>query len=205
MPFPGRIFAGDEELGKKSDDFKSAAEVKQRWSWASRYRVPRIRRRRLALIVVAGLILYVFFKNIPTSLGPLAEKVNTEGSLVPITSPPTGAPPRPKTPSKSEMHYYEGPIKFYYLAASLRFIITTMGFRKQNANVLFAAGNLQSASRLIPIACEMSRWNRNLVHFAFMGREELGMEDIQEVNGATEECNVYWHGRQAGGTFSFSY
>jgi hypothetical protein len=48
------------------------------------------------------------------------------------------------------------------------------------------------------MACEMSRWNRNVVHFAIMGRENLPMEDIQTVNGVTTtDCDIFWHGKDS--------
>lgn len=107
---------------------------------------------------------------------------------------PSGQPRHGEEQLPSERQYYNGQVKFYNLAASLHGIAKTMGFRENNKNVLFAAASLQSASRLIPMACEMSRWNRNAVHFAIMGREELPMDDIRTVNGVGTDCNVFWHG-----------
>ncbi|KAF2808366.1 uncharacterized protein BDZ99DRAFT_464254 [Mytilinidion resinicola] len=40
----------------------------------------------------------------------------------------------------------------------------------------------------------MAKWNRNNVHLAFMGRDDLPLEDILEINGVDEKkCKVYWH------------
>lgn len=64
-----------------------------------------------------------------------------------------------------------------------------------NKNVLFAASDLRSASELISIACEMANWDRNDVHFAVMGRDNLDLDGIQSVNGVDENCKVNWHGR----------
>lgn len=203
MPLPGRIFAGDEELGKKNDDHRqtNGTTLVSAWTWARWPVAPRVRRRRLLIGLMIGLVVYYFFKNIPTGLGPVAHRIDTRvpgqtfGGL-PLVLPKfySGKPPRPDGPAESEKHYYNGQIKFYKLASSLHGIAKTRGYRERNKNVLFAAANLQSVSRLIPMACEMSRWDRNSVHFALMGRDDLPIEDIQVLNGIGPDCNVYWHG-----------
>lgn len=111
---------------------------------------------------------------------------------------PTGAPPRTGELSEAEeeaqMHYYEGPIKFYRLARSLHAIAKTMGARPQNRNVLFAASSLRSVANLIPMACEMGRWDRNYVHLALMGRSPLPLGEVLDINGVDQaSCNVYFH------------
>ena len=63
-----------------------------------------------------------------------------------------------------------------------------------NKNVVFAASDLRSVAALVPLACEMSKWNRNSVHMAVMGRDEMTIEDIRRVNGAQGGvCEVQWH------------
>ena len=108
----------------------------------------------------------------------------------------SGKPPLSSKTPKTEKHYFNGPINFNALSASLLAISRTMGYRADNKNVLFAAASLGSASRLIPMACEMSRWNRNVVHFALTGREDILLRDLRDINGAGDECEVYWHGTQ---------
>ncbi|KAI9797395.1 MAG: hypothetical protein M1835_000728 [Candelina submexicana] len=120
------------------------------------------------------------------------------GAQLPVPAPQRSVsealPPRDEEDSSGgTKHYYNGPIKFYKLAISLHGIATTAGHRSNNRNVLFAAANLQSASVLIPMACEMARWSRNYVHFIIMGRDDITVEDILGVNGAGAECDVYWH------------
>lgn len=173
--------------------------------------------------MVLGLIaVYLFVKNMPTDLQPIDQRLGirrfTPGERVvgggrgaaPWQQPqsreqyagmdrePVGAPPRPAVLSEEEqearMHYYEGPIKFYRLARSLHAIAKTMGSRPQNRNVLFAASSLKSVANLMPMACEMSRWDRNYVHLAITGRSPLSMDEILEINGVDEKsCNVYFH------------
>ncbi|MCJ1472416.1 hypothetical protein MMC13_001064 [Lambiella insularis] len=202
MPLPGRIFAGDEELGKKDDDHRRTDGTipVSAWSWTRWPVAPRVRRRRLFVVFILGLVIYVFFKNIPSDLGPVAHRIDTRvpgqtfgGMPLAIPKILSRKPPHPEGQTESEKHYFNGQIKFYKLASSLHGIARTMGYREKNKNVLFAAASLQSASRLIPMACEMSRWDRNAVHFAFMGRDDLPISDIQVLNGVGPDCDVYWH------------
>ncbi|MCJ1399724.1 hypothetical protein MMC11_002926 [Xylographa trunciseda] len=200
MPLPGRIFAGDEELGKKNDDHRPANGTIPipALSWTRWKLAPKVRKRRLIIGLMIGLVVYFFFKNIPTDLGPIAQRIDTRvpGQTfagIPLPRIPSRKPPHPDDESDSEKRYYDGTIKFYSLGASLTGIARTMGYRERNKNVLFAAASLQSVSRLIPVACEMSRWNRNTVHFALMGRDDLPLRDIQILNGVGPDCSIYWH------------
>ncbi len=196
MPLPGRLFPGDEELGKKFDDHRpedGSALPLSSLLW----RAPlRLRRRRLIIAVIAFTALYIFFKYIPTDLRSASTPRPTQGQLnVGPSTLPTGKPPHDDTQETvTPKHYFSGPIRFYKLAQSLENVANTMGHRVNNRNVVFAASNLQSASVMIPMACEMARWRRNMVHFALMGRDELSVGGIKEVNGVTAECDIYWHG-----------
>ena len=207
MPAPGRIFAGDEELGKKDDDHRPANGTipMPGWAWTRWKATPRVRRRRTIVGLGIGLFLYLFIKNIPTDLGPISQKTDIRVPGKTFTGAPLGKGVAPQSPSgqtphgedqlPSEKQYYNGQPIFYSLAASLHGIAKTMGYREHNKNVLFAAASLQSVSRLIPMACEMSRWNRNVVHFAVMGRDELPLDDIRMVNGVGTDCDIFWHGK----------
>ena len=221
---PSRMVSRDEELGKRDDDFRPTlkpartsslrvANAAQPWKW---------RKRRLLGVLVALALVYVFVKNIPTDLRPIDERLGIRrfakgeryvsggggGGAPPwqqqkqeyagMDREPVGAPPRAAALTEAEeqarMHYYEGPIKFYRLAKSLHAIAKTMGARAQNRNVLFAASSLKSVANLMPMACEMGRWDRNYVHLAITGRTPLSMEAILEINGVDQKsCNVYFH------------
>ena len=150
----------------------------------------------MAVGIVILLALYLFFRSIAKDISPIVDRISTGGSAhfsgIPVA--PAGKPPRTEEEAEAQKHYYNGPVRFYYLATSLHAIARTMGYREVNKNVLFAAANLRSASRLIPMACEMARWNRNVVHFAFLGRDDMAINDIQMVNGVGNECNIFWHG-----------
>ena len=54
--------------------------------------------------------------------------------------------------------------------------------------------NLKSVSTLLPMVCEMSQWNRNHVHAAFLGREDIPLDDLLEINGIDKvKCPATWH------------
>ncbi|MCJ1313369.1 hypothetical protein MMC25_007047 [Agyrium rufum] len=206
-----RLFLGDEELGKKYDDHKWTARPstpRLGGSLSRGARLLRLRRKRVLLGIVVVVALYFFFRNIPTNLRPISERIDTRVpgqtynghpySGHPVRGqgePPSqgnGPPPR-EAGSRSEKHYFDGEVAFYWLSSSLYGIANTGGYRPVNKNVLFAAADLRAASRLIPMACEMSRWNRNTVHFAFMGRDEAMISEIQRLNGVGPECGISWH------------
>ena len=202
MSFLGRIFAGEEELGKKNDDHRRGRGDKYPPPWPVRNYAPWLRRRRVLYGLIACIALYLFFKNIPPpdhppfprpQYRPNARNQSPQHAFhVPERN--EERPPRPEKPSDAENQYYDGPIRFYKLAASLHAISNLRGQSAINKNVLYAAASLRSASELIPMACEMGKWNRNNVHFALMGRDDLDMEEIKVLNGVDEECSVHWHG-----------
>ncbi|KAL9585079.1 MAG: hypothetical protein Q9212_001743 [Teloschistes hypoglaucus] len=203
MSLLGRIFADDEELGKKDDDRGRGKAKMQSPPWSARKYPPWRRKRTVLYGLMACIALYLFFKNIPPPDHPPIVRPHYQRPprddhhhTPPRTindSPAHKPPPRPGKLSEAEKHYYDGPIRFYKLAVSLHAISRLRGHIEANRNVLFAASNLRSASELIPIACEMARWDRNDVHFAFIGRDDLEMDEIKLLNGVDDECNVNWH------------
>lgn len=195
-----RLFPGDEELGKRDDDHRLRTKPIAPWH----YRRWPLRRntKRIGLALLALIALYYFVKNIPTdlkqpSVRPSYDHSPSRGGVMPRPRPPAtektqGAATGDK--SVGEKHWYNGPIKFYELATSLYAIPKVKGATDFNKNVVFAASNLKSAGTLLPLACEMAKWKRNDVHFAFMGRDEIPMKTLQEINGITADCNVRMHG-----------
>ena len=198
------MFTGDEELGKKDDDHRpqsNSASSSSSSSWSARKTSPAFRKRRAIYAICALLFIYLFVKNIPDDLGPSTRDFNptvNQGGKLPegTADPPAKKPKRPATPSEAEEHYHDGPIKFYKLALSLHSVARLGGQREVNRNVLFAASSLKSASEIIPLACEMARWERNDVHFAIMGRDDMEIQEIKSLNGAVDDCNVHWHGKE---------
>jgi hypothetical protein len=207
MTMAPRLYPGDEELGKRDDDHKPGTKPPLLAVW--HYRRLHFRRsgKKIGLLLLAVIALYYFVKNIPTDL-------QRPPSLRPSYPPDTGGQSRPipKTTAPSHKgghsghstkadkkeqkgeHWFNGPIKFYELAASLHSISATGGAMADNRNVLFAASSLQSASILLPVACEMAKWKRNDVHFAFMGRDDISMDILKSINGVTKECDIWLHG-----------
>lgn len=200
MPLLGRIFAGDEELGKKDDDHKFRKGHVPPLSRTFRHSVPAIRRRRLVYGVVFLLLLYILFQHVLPDLGFHPQRRGSRGSdkdqAVSYEAAPTGQPPRSRASLKVEEHYYGGRIKFYNLAGSLRGVMGLGRHNRINRHVIFVASNLKSASNIIPLACEMASWRRNNVHFALMGRDDLSISEIKDLNGISDEyCAITWHGR----------
>ena len=199
MSFIDRIFAGDEELGKKNDDHRPRNGFAPSSAWLPRQSMPPFRRRRVFAALIAFILVYLFIRNLPTDLGPNSSRgdsrVTNRGISSAHKEAPTGPPPRPYKKSEAEEFYYEGSINFFKLPASLRAVIGQAGHMEANKNVLFAASGLKSASELLLLACEMARWKRNSVHFALMGRDDLDVAVIKELNRISDEdCNIYWHG-----------
>ncbi|SLM40275.1 hypothetical protein LPUS_11022 [Lasallia pustulata] len=196
MPLAARLFADDEELGKKDDDHRPGKGVLIPAIWPLWQTPLRVRRRRLALGFAALMFLYFFIKYIPTDLGPANKRGNMR---TPTAGGRLGRPPAADEgssmdqPPHADKHYYNGPIYLNQLAATLHGIAKMRGQQESNKNVLFAVSNLKSASELIPIACDMALWKRTFVHFTLMGREDLPIDALKEVNQVTEECNIHWH------------
>ncbi len=198
MRLSGRVLA-DEELGKKDDDHqKRTARSKStaRPSW-------RIPRRKRMLLVLAGIyFIYLFIKNMPTDLPPASERFRPrpmqQPSQVAGTSP-RGPPPMSDGNLPDRNHYFNGPIKFYELAQTLYFAQGLGGYSPANKIVMFAAANLKSLSDLLPLACETAAQKINRVHFAVMGRDDISINDIQDVNRFNEtDCPLLWHGKSIG-------
>jgi hypothetical protein len=188
------MLPGDEELGKKDDDHRFAPAQRSGWSiWNHTFRW----RRRRILMAVAGLALVYVVLN-------AMERFNDGRQLTPISSyipayndglEPQGAPPGIQVVGGETPHTFDGRIRFYRLAKSLRKSAAhTNGYDETNQNVLFAMSSLTSASNLLPMVCEMSKWSRNYVHAAFMGRENIPLEELLQINGVTKEsCPAIWH------------
>lgn len=198
MSWLRRLFTGDEELGKKDDDHRPQSNNLSSSSWSARKTFPAFRKTRIIYGICLLLFIYLFVKNIPDDLGPSTRDFNprlNQGGKLPEgrADPPANKPRRPTIPSEAEEHYHDGPIKFYKLASSLHSVARLGGQHDSNKNVFFAASSLKSASEIIPLACEMARWDRNDVHFAIMGRDDMEIQEIRSLNGAVDDCNVHWH------------
>jgi hypothetical protein len=190
------MLPGDEELGKKDDDHKFLPARRSGWSiWNHTFRW----RRRRVLLAVAGLCLvYVLLSSsgagggghLRTPTPGFDPSQNYDDGLE-----PTGPPPGTHALGDTKPHTFDGRIRFYRLARSLRrSAAPTNGYERTNRNVLFAMSSLKSAATLLPMICEMATWSRNHVHAVFMGREDISLDSLLEINGVDQEkCSAVWH------------
>ncbi|KAI5248580.1 hypothetical protein E4T43_01370 [Aureobasidium subglaciale] len=210
-----RLFSSDDYLGKRDDDLRRRPGS-QPWSWST---MLRMRRRRLAMGLIGAFLIWLFVHNIPTDLGSVDQRMGrplrpghrvggVEFGYRPPTRPaqqpaspkagstkePTGPPPKSQAVIQQNDHHYAGPVRFYKLAKTIQAIARTMGHRKDNRNILFAASNLKSAANLLPMACEMARIDKNFVHFTLVGREAIPLEDVLEINGVDRDSrDIFFH------------
>lgn len=204
MPYHSRVLSKDEELGKRDDDFRP----KRSSSASNAFNIFRWRKRRLFGLLAGIVLVYLFLANPPADLRRADGRrhgqataprpyANTNIPSYSRSSEPVGAPPRPRIDTEedeSDKQYYDGPIKFYRLASSLHAITRTMGQRNTNRNILFAASSLKSVANLMPMACDMAKWDRNYVHLALLGRDSMSLEEVLEINGVSKEhCSVSFH------------
>ncbi|KAF2103585.1 hypothetical protein NA57DRAFT_64065 [Rhizodiscina lignyota] len=205
MAASSRVAEKDEELGKRDDSYYKWHRRRTSGSLSS-WNPLRYRKRRLLATCVVLLAVYLLFRMLRVDIlmspafpssSDTAENESDYG-YTPGGPPvqPSGAPPKRELDraNPASKHYYNEVIKFYKLGASLHRISRTMGYRPNNHNILFAASSLQSVANLLPVACEMRRWDRNHVHVALFGRDDLSIEEIQEVNGVDKDtCDIFWH------------
>lgn len=205
--------SADTALGvtKKNDDlwYKGTRRPDPRpgsssHGWKSATRIPpRKTFKRIALLILAITALYVFVHNIPNDLGPA--KTSRPFYTHPNPNAPPGGVPRPNSANAVEdldrekdlaatRRDYNGPVRFIFLGETLHAIADTKGTSPVNKNVLFAASSLQSAAILLPLACQMGRELRSYVHFALMSRSEISIDELQEVNGVDDSCQIIFHG-----------
>lgn len=193
----------DEEMSKKDDDHRSPKQA--RFRPMQYHKIPRP--RRLLIILLALVLLYVFFKHMPTDLTPAREQYSPTNPRLrhPVPDPPLELIQSPAIPKAENARQSEAPelkkdepsfggeITFYELAPSLP--RNKHPEQKASHAVLFAASSLHSVSDLLPLACQMVGRRLSHVHFALMGKDEVSIEGIKMVNGITDpDCPIVWHG-----------
>lgn len=201
------FFLSDEEHGKKYDDRKPSKIPGLRAPHWHPARLPprRTLRRTLLLAIVVGLCVYVFVKNIPDDLPirdrrrPVYADHGAPGSFRPqkpaVTLPQRQPKKNAHEPSSVSTALYSGPLKFTKLAKTLHGISEfTKGSFPINRNVLFAASNPRSAATLLPLACAMGREMRSLIHFALMGSTKITLQELRDINGLDDSCQIHYHG-----------
>ena len=152
-----RLFAGDEELGKRDDEYRPGKRTSiGAWKLWQQKRIQHgpIRRslKRLGMLILGLFAIYLFIHNIPTDLKPPRSRpsYNQNG---PKKSHPSRPPANSGTPGKASAgahsgtskhtkdkdevaHDFSGPIKFYDLAVSLHAVAATQGAGAINRNVV---------------------------------------------------------------------
>lgn len=199
MAPPKLSLGADEELAKKDDDHRPQTKVLLRPQ--NQWKIPLP--RRLVVTLASLGLLYLFFKNMPTDLPTAAERYNPElarlqqqnhhryADSARVPAIPKAAPSQQRI--EKEGLVYDGKVKFYELAQSL----PSSKHPEDSAShaVAIAASSLHSASDLLPLACRMARRRLNNVHFVLMGKDEISIEGIKQVNGIQDsECPMAWHG-----------
>lgn len=152
------------------------------------------RRRRILLALLTVWLLYVFFKNMPTDLVPVNQRLDSRyGRLGGAPTPGLASDSR-TSPHGSQDEQYDGPVRFFNLASSLRpFLVDS----PSQSNVLFAFASLSSASAVVTAACTMAAQNRSVVHVAATGIHEITLDQVLKVNRIqVTDCPVHWHDAQ---------
>ncbi|KGO77641.1 hypothetical protein PITC_074670 [Penicillium italicum] len=197
----------DEEMGKKDDDHRPSDQAR----FLPRQHRAMPRPRRILFAIIALVLVYEFFKHMPTDLAPAVDRFDPAiaklrqeslarlgGSDKPPAVPkpetllPDDLPPVEVSESNLKEESYDGMVKFYELAHSLpRYKYSQ---KVTSRAVVFAASSLHSVSDLLPLACRMASQRLNSVHFTLMGKEEVSIEGIKEVNSIRDiECPMTWH------------
>ncbi|CAM1511507.1 Fc.00g090200.m01.CDS01 [Cosmosporella sp. VM-42] len=205
---PLRLWPDDEEMAKKDDDLHMPGHSRQ--AGGGQWRATAPRRRVVArLVLYACVALFCFVTlyelatfSVGTSVGETYKKWE-QSAYQPLRhdadrhdTPRTdesGTKPAARKDTVVVPKTYTGAVKFLELAKSLRSISATGGSLFKNRNVLFAAASLKSASTLLPMACQMVGERDNYVHFAFVGRSDISLEELLKANGIDEACKLILH------------
>jgi hypothetical protein len=181
-----RFWAGDEEMANKKDDdlhlpghrYHNSGSGPQ---WQATPRAPRRSSvgRLISYLVFISIVFFIIYNFVSFS--------DSSTDAASERSAPGGKQGQDKV-------YHRGPLKFPELAETLRNIQGTGGAYERNKNILFAASSINSASTLLPMACQMSAQEKNHVHFALMSRKEIPIKELLEINGIDKSCKIYIHG-----------
>ncbi|KAK7417524.1 hypothetical protein QQX98_004488 [Neonectria punicea] len=183
-----RLWPGDEEMAKKDDDLGAPGHPMLSAQWQA----TRAPRRRAAVRLVAYAVFFIVFvfalyRLIPSSPTDPADRPAEKGSSSGFN------PPRKQQVTPEQDRTYSGPINFPNLGKTLRLLSGTGGGIERNRNVLFATASLQSASTLLPMACQMAAHDANYVHFALASRSPISLKELLELNGIDDSCKLFLH------------
>ncbi|KAH7328281.1 hypothetical protein B0I35DRAFT_473015 [Stachybotrys elegans] len=168
------LWRNDEEMAKKDDDLVlPSRQPKHGAQWHAARPPRRSAVARLALYLVVAVTLMAIYKTFASS----------------------SEPPMDSRPSRASTGHgaYGGPIRFPELASSVRALSKNAGLAYMSSHILFAAASLQSASILLPMACMMAKEGLNSVHFILVSRSDIPLNQLLQINGIDEECEITMH------------
>lgn len=155
------------------------------------------RKRRLLILLAVLASVYLFIRYLPTDVPSVAERIDSRTGRSqgrPVAFDLAEKKTSDKTSSKAlgPEQLYDGPVKFYHLASSLRPHL----YKKEHAkdNVLLMLYDLRSAASLTALACDMALYNTTNVHLGLVTMHDASVEDIMSVVGSrVEDCPIFWH------------
>lgn len=154
-----------------------------------------IRRKRFLVAIALLAIVYVFIKYLPTDLPPAGQRYDAQTGQNQGRPPaviPASAGSRPDNNGVGKGQLFDGPVKFYDLARTLRPHIN----RKQTDkdNIVFLVHDLRTAPTLIGFACGLATYNRTTVHVAILSLSGESVERIMDRSGvAHTDCPIFVH------------
>ncbi|OBS19330.1 hypothetical protein FPOA_11054 [Fusarium poae] len=179
-----RFWVGDEEMANKKDDDLGAPghhyQSRAGGHWQATPRAPRRSSvgRLISYLVFVSILFFIAYNLLSSPSSGLANTTSERSA---------------QSGHKQDRVYYQGPLKFPELAETLRSIQGTGGSYERNKNILFTASSIISANTLLPMACNMASQDKNYVHFALMGRNEISIKELLQINGIDESCKIYTH------------
>ncbi|KAK6499758.1 hypothetical protein TWF481_010114 [Arthrobotrys musiformis] len=187
-------FGRPKPLSLQSDNWRSAV---------------RFRRKRRPLFVILAIctIGYLFLHSKWWNDGLLVADGPTSDHATTTTTPKDNKfssapqshnavqldPLMKSTDPNASKFIYNGPIRFLGLYETLA-KVQSFNTKLRNRHVVFVAANMNTASILAGVACEMSATRKNVVHLALVGRNELSIEFFRKANGMDSDgCGVIIH------------
>lgn len=195
-------------LAKRSAVYNNGLDKKtdlplygQTWQPNARMRSWSFFRKKRALLAILALCgIYIFIKFLPTDVPSVGSRIDPRTGQPqghPVDRTTTSKQPKPgrpagKVPEQLLDQIYDGPVKFYRLASSLRPHLRKVDDDRDH--VVFLLRDLRTAASLVPLACDMANYNRSRVHMAVMTLRENSIEEIMSVSGVeAPDCPIFWH------------
>ena len=155
------------------------------------------RKRRVLIILVVLTVLYFFVKYLPTDVPSVGDRIDSrtgrsQGRPFPVSHAPKQDGDTSASDTIGATQLYDGPVKFYHLAGSLRPHLYKKAHGRDN--VLFMLHDLRGAASLTGLACEMALHNRTNVHMGLVAPHDVSIQEIMSIIGIKiEDCPIFWH------------